>query len=70
MIIKVKKHIVPLYNNKRCNPYGVIEITDNQKTYIRKYDLGINNKYIINNKKYELIFIGSLYKPAFELKES
>lgn len=69
MIIKIKKHIIPYFDNKKNNPYGVLEITDNQKTYIRKYDLGMKNKYIINNKKYELIFTGSLYKPVFELKE-
>ena len=69
MIIKIKKHIIPYFDNKKNNPYGIIEIIENGKIYTRKYDLGINNKYIINNKKYELIFIGSLYKPAFELKE-
>ena len=68
MKIRIKKYTIPFYNNKHNSPYGALEITTENKTFLRNFDLEKQNIYIINSKKYKLSFTGSLYRPSFELK--
>lgn len=69
MEIKMKEYVIPYRNNKHFKPYGILEIIENDKSYLRKFDLAKNNNYIINHIKYSLEFVGSLYHPKFELKK-
>lgn len=64
--IDLIKMVFPYYGNKRISPYGKILI-DNQ--YERKFDLSKENKYIINGKKYQLVYeIIGIQKYAFRLE--
>lgn len=66
-IVKLIDYTIPLYDNKRINPYGKLMVTDDElgKIVDIKIDENFNNYFTFKRKRYYIENIGSLYYPKY-----
>lgn len=75
MKVEIIKWCIPYFGNNHTMPYGILQVSDANKTQICKtkgdkigeYDHSIGQYITFNRKRYKVINKGTMYSPKIEL---